>query len=100
LEKFGIKHLQNNYPLKLSQGEKQRVAVARAFVNDAELIIADEPTGSLNSDQGMTVIRYLRESADIDNRCVVIASHDERIAHYADRVFYLSDGKLVRKQIP
>jgi putative ABC transport system ATP-binding protein len=78
----------------MSQGEKQRVAVARALANNAPLIIADEPTGSLATDQGMNIVKLLRDSAKTENRCVIIASHDQRIADYADRVLHLKDGFL------
>jgi putative ABC transport system ATP-binding protein len=94
LERFGIEHLAKAYPRKMSQGEKQRVAVARALANNASLIIADEPTGSLATDQGMNIVKLLRESTKTENRCVIIASHDQRIADYADRVLYLKDGIL------
>jgi putative ABC transport system ATP-binding protein len=94
LEKFGISYLAKAYPRSMSQGEKQRVAVARALANNASLVIADEPTGSLATEQGMYIVNLLRESAKSENRCVIIASHDQRIAGYADRVFYLKDGTL------
>ena len=94
LERFGIAHLAKAYPRTMSQGEKQRVAVARALANNAILIIADEPTGSLATDQGMNIVKLLRESAKTENRCVIIASHDQRITDYADRVLYLKDGVL------
>jgi putative ABC transport system ATP-binding protein len=94
LEKFGIAHLAKAYPRTMSQGEKQRVAVARALANNATLIIADEPTGSLATDQGMNIVNLLRDAAKKENRCVLISSHDQRIADYADKVFYLKDGVL------
>ncbi len=94
LENFGVKHLANSLPSKISQGEKQRVAIARALVNGAELIIADEPTGSLASQQGMEIVELLKKSCVNENRCVVIASHDTRIINLADRVLYLSDGEM------
>lgn len=94
LERFGIKHLAGSYPSKVSQGEKQRAAIARAFINGAELIVADEPTGSLSSEQGLEIISYLRESSLKEKKCVVIASHDERIAGFADRVLHLLDGEI------
>ena len=90
LEELGLKHHIHSMPKSISHGEKQRVAVARALVNNATLIIADEPTGSLNTDQGMQIVRMLRESVSNNNRCVVIASHDERISRYADRTIYLN----------
>lgn len=92
--RFGIEHLGKAYPSTLSQGEKQRVAVARALANEAGLIIADEPTGSLATEQGFAIIRYLHECVRLENRCVVVASHDERIAEWADRVFSLRDGSI------
>jgi putative ABC transport system ATP-binding protein len=94
LVRFGVDKLSNMLPPKISQGEKQRVAIARALVNGAELIIADEPTGSLASKQGMEIIDLLKRSSLDANRCVVIASHDERIVRYVDRVLYLIDGEL------
>jgi len=94
LERFGIEYLISAYPRSMSQGEKQRVAVARALANNAALIIADEPTGSLATEQGMNIVSLLRESAKTENRCVIIASHDQRIADYADRVLFLKDGEL------
>lgn len=94
LEKFGVNKLANSFPSKISQGEKQRVAIARALVNGAELIIADEPTGNLASQQGMEIVEFLKKSCRDENRCVVIASHDERIVRLADRVLYLSDGEM------
>ena len=94
LEKFGVGKLANSLPSKISQGEKQRVAITRALVNGAELIIADEPTGSLASQQGIEIVKILRKSCIDENRCVIIASHDERIVKMADRVLYLSDGEM------
>jgi putative ABC transport system ATP-binding protein len=94
LKRFGVEKLSDSFPTKISQGEKQRVAVARALVNGADLIFADEPTGSLASQQGLEIIQFLKKSAQEENRCVVITSHDERIVEYADRVFHIIDGEL------
>jgi len=95
LTRFGVEGLAGAYPHTLSQGEKQRVAVARALVNEARLVIADEPTASLASQQGFEIVRLLRAFATDENRCVVVASHDERIAEFSDRVLRLGDGTLV-----
>lgn len=95
LKRFEVDHLANKYPSKMSQGEKQRVAVARALVNGAELIFADEPTGSLATRQGMEIIEFLKNCVREDNRCVIITSHDERIIPYADKVLHLQDGEVV-----
>lgn len=94
LNKFGVDHLRNEYPDRLSQGEKQRVAVARAISNGASMILADEPTGSLATEQGMAIIEFLHKGVRSEGINVVVASHDERIAAYADHVHLLRDGHL------
>lgn len=95
LNRFGVGHLLNEFPGSLSQGEKQRVAVARAIANGAQLIIADEPTGSLATLEGMMIVEFLHNSVEKDGLSVVIASHDERISRYAERVHQLQDGILI-----
>ncbi len=92
LDRFGVGHLFHAFPNTLSQGEKQRVAVARAIANGAQLIIADEPTGSLVTQQGMIIVEFLRNLVEKEQLSVVIASHDERISRYADHVHHLCDG--------
>jgi putative ABC transport system ATP-binding protein len=94
LKRFGIDHLAKRFPERLSQGEKQRVAIARAVANGADLIIADEPTASLESCQGLVIIELLRTLARDNKRCVVVASHDLRLVDYADRVVRLRDGAI------
>ncbi len=94
LKRFEVEHLADSNPTKISQGEKQRVAVARALVNGAELIFADEPTGSLATRQGMEIIEFLKKCVHEENRCVIITSHDERIIPYADKILRLQDGEL------
>jgi putative ABC transport system ATP-binding protein len=98
LRRLQIQHLETKFPPELSQGEKQRAAVARAIVNDAALIIADEPTASLETKQGLDIIRVLHEYAKTQHRCVIVASHDLRIMAFADRVLRLQDGELVGAQ--
>jgi putative ABC transport system ATP-binding protein len=100
LHELGIDDLAGVRPATLSQGQKQRVAVARALANDAELIIADEPTGNLATAQGLDIVRLLTGKVRERNHCAVIVSHDERIADYADRVFHLEDGALRTAQGP
>ncbi|MCB0519573.1 MAG: hypothetical protein H6577_24535 [Lewinellaceae bacterium] len=75
-----------------------QVSRSRALANQAPLIIADEPTGSLSTEQGMDIVRLLRDVTRPRNRSVVIASHDQRIAEYADRVYHLQDGKVVARE--
>jgi len=95
LRQFGIEHLAAKFPQTMSQGEKQRVAVARAIGNDAALIIADEPTGSLETKQGFGIIELLRRLAKEQGKCVVVASHDLRLRDFADRIFRIEDGRLL-----
>lgn len=81
-------------PHMLSAGERQRVAIARAFANAPALLLADEPTGSLDSLSGQRVIEILQSAARVDGRAVLIVSHDHRIRRYADHVLEMEDGRL------
>jgi ABC-type lipoprotein export system ATPase subunit len=100
LQRLGIAHLTTKLPKALSQGEAQRVAVARAIATDAQLILADEPTASLEANQGLDVIQLLHDYAKSMNRCVIVASHDRRIDQFADMVLYLENGTLTRLKKP
>jgi putative ABC transport system ATP-binding protein len=91
---LGLSDRLNFLPEKLSGGEKQRVAVARALVNDPALILADEPTANLDSKIGQEVMRMLRRIAKEQGRSVIIVSHDPRIKEVADRVLWLEDGQF------
>jgi putative ABC transport system ATP-binding protein len=93
LEQVGLGDRVKHAPGELSGGEQQRVAVARALANDPDLVLADEPTGELDTDTGATVLDLLSElSAD---RAVVVASHDDRVVRMADRTVRLRDGELI-----
>jgi putative ABC transport system ATP-binding protein len=93
LERVGLGDRLTHAPGELSGGEQQRVAIARALANDPDLVLADEPTGELDTDTGMTVLDLLSEvSAD---RAVVVASHDDRVVGLADRIIRLRDGELI-----
>ncbi len=94
LARFGLGHRLTHLPADLSGGEKQRVALARALALRPPLIIADEPTGSLDSHSGEEVIRLLRRLVDEEQRTVLIASHDQRIIPVASRVLHCEDGRL------
>ena len=95
LERIGIdKRLQGSRPNKISGGEKQRVAIARALANDPEIILADEPTGNLDTATGEKVIEILVDLARRDGKCVLIVTHDESIPGVADQSFHMTDGKL------
>lgn len=94
LAELGMAERLNHYPDQLSGGEKQRVAIARALANDAELILADEPTANLDSKTGHVVVELLNKIAKEQGKGVVIVSHDMRIMDIADRVLQLEDGRL------
>lgn len=81
-------------PAKLSGGQQQRVAIARALMNNPKLVLADEPTGNLDSKSGHEVMMLFHNIAKADHKTVVIVSHDERIKDIADRVLWIEDGKI------
>jgi len=94
LERVGLdKNRQKRRPPKLSGGEQQRVAIARALANDPPLILADEPTGNLDSKIGKLIVELLRSLTD-DGKTVLIATHDTDIAAKADMIVEMSDGKV------
>lgn len=94
LSSLGMEKRLNVKPGMMSGGEKQRIAIARALMNDPELILADEPTANLDSKQGRQVADILKTLADKYDVGVVVVSHDERIYDIADRLLWLEDGRL------
>jgi putative ABC transport system ATP-binding protein len=97
LVRIGIGHLGAQPTSQLSQGEKQRVAIARAVANSPVLLLADEPTASLDSGHGLEIIEILRRYACESGAAVIVSTHDPRLASFADQILRLSDGK-VRKE--
>ncbi len=97
LKDFGLTDRLNHYPNALSGGERQRIAVARAFMNDPEIILADEPTASLDTKRGYEVMDLLARQAKQYNKAVVLVTHDERMLSYCQRVIQITDGKLIEK---
>ncbi len=95
LTRFGLADRLNNRPDQLSGGQQQRVAIARALVADPELILADEPTGNLDTRSSDEIASLLRDVSKKYNRTIVMVTHDPRIAAYADRIVFLKDGKVV-----
>ncbi|MBI5828581.1 MAG: ATP-binding cassette domain-containing protein, partial [Chloroflexi bacterium] len=83
-------------PDQLSGGQQQRVAIARAFANDPEIVLADEPTGNLDSKSGTAILELLRRTCAELGATIVMVTHDPRAASYADRVVFLKDGEIVR----
>ena len=94
LAKLGLSERRDALPRTLSGGEKQRVAIARALINEPKLIIADEPTGNLDSKSGQDVVMILHDVARDQGRAVLIVTHDQRVEDVADRVLWLEDGAL------
>ncbi len=94
LERLGLGHRMDHYPEKLSGGERQRVAIARAFMNDPEIILADEPTASLDSKRGRDVAEMLAHEVKIRGKAAVMVTHDERVLDLCDRIVMIKDGTL------
>jgi putative ABC transport system ATP-binding protein len=99
LDELGVADRANQFPDELSGGERQRVAIARAIVGDRHLLLADEPTGALDSVNGEAVMRLLRAACKTGVAGVVV-THDAQLASWADRVVFLRDGRIVDQTPP
>ncbi len=97
LQKVGLSARMNNRPDQLSAGQQQRVAIARALITDPMLVLADEPTGNLDSRASDEIAALLQQVAKEWGRAVLMVTHDARIAAYADRIVFLKDGKIVNE---
>lgn len=96
LEQMNIVHRAKHFPQQLSGGQQQRVAIARAIVTDCPLILADEPTGNLDSTNGIEVMTLLQQ-LNKQGTTIIMVTHSERDAGYANRVIYLLDGRIISK---
>ena len=94
-EQFQISHLLKKNPYELSGGEKQRVAICRALINDPDLILADEPTGNLDSKSGQIVIDALVRINQVFGKTIVMVTHDPQMASYCSRIILLKDGVIL-----
>lgn len=94
LEQVGMAHRASHTPARLSGGEQQRVAIARALANRPELVLADEPTGNLDSGTGEEVVALLRDIVKKDGKTLIVVTHDERLAALADVRLNIRDGQL------
>ncbi len=98
LEKVNLQHRANHYPQQLSGGQQQRVAIARAVVTDCKLLFADEPTGNLDSTNGVEVMELLSQ-LNRQGTTIIIVTHSQRDAMYAHRVIQLLDGQIIAENI-
>jgi putative ABC transport system ATP-binding protein len=97
LDKTGLTQRRNHKPDQLSGGEQQRVALARALITEPAIILADEPTGNLDSKTSVSIMGLLKESSVLFNQTIIMVTHDPRAAAYADRLVFLRDGEITEQ---
>ncbi len=95
IERVGLTERRGHRPAELSGGQQQRVAIARALITRPTVLFADEPTGNLDSEAGAGILELLRDAVDLDGQTTLMVTHDPRAAATADRVLYLTDGRIV-----
>jgi len=98
LDRVGLSNKMKNYPRQLSGGEQQRVAIARAVVGDPSVILADEPTAALDTENGKAIMVILATIAKDPGRGVLVVTHDPRLVPFADRIIHIEDGLIVREE--
>lgn len=98
LERVGLINRAHHYPIQLSGGEQQRVALARAFITEPPILMADEPTGNLDSANGQHVLDLLLQLNREEGTTLVLVTHDRNLAEYADRILTLHDGQILRDE--
>lgn len=95
LRQVGLEGRENDYPSALSGGEQQRVAIVRALIHEPGIILADEPTGNLDSRTGASIVELIRDAAGRSRKTVVLVTHNEAVAEYAGRIIRIQDGTLL-----
>lgn len=98
LTELGLGDKLEKFPNELSGGERQRVAIARAFVNNSDIILADEPTASLDSNRAFEVVKLIRKEVKERNKAAVMVTHDERMLEFCDKVYRMEDGVLTQER--
>jgi len=97
LEKVGLKNRAYHKPNEMSGGEQQRLAIARALINNPSIILADEPTGNLDSKAGLKIMEILKQ-LNKEGKTIILVTHDENVAKYATRKIYLKDGQIIKEE--
>ena len=97
LKRLGLEKLVDKYPEELSGGERQRVAIVRALYNNPTIILADEPTASLDTEKAYEVVKILAKEAKEKNKATIMVTHDLRLVDYCDKVYLMEDGRLSEK---
>jgi putative ABC transport system ATP-binding protein len=100
LDGLGLGNRAGHYPDQLSGGERQRVAIARAMVGERRLLLADEPSGALDSTNGETVMRLLHSACKNGGMTAIVVTHDAQLASWADRVVFIRDGRITDQTVP
>lgn len=94
LESLGLKERLKNFPDQISGGERQRTAIARAFMNNPSIILADEPTASLDTSRAHEVVQLIGKEVKSRNKAAIMVTHDERMLQYCDNIYHMEDGRL------
>ncbi|EGQ3306583.1 ABC transporter ATP-binding protein [Staphylococcus pseudintermedius] len=97
IQQLGLESVMNQLPSEISGGQKQRIAIAKAIYTNPDIILADEPTASLDTENAMSVMEILKNESKRRNKMCMIVTHDERLTAYCDKVFEMKDGVLTEK---
>ena len=98
LEVVGLAHKASSYPYQLSGGEQQRTAIARSLAHAPKILVADEPTGNLDSINGRMIMEMLADFHKKDGKTMIVVTHDPKIADYADEIVHIQDGKIIENE--